>query len=110
MFRAELTHKWVTSLHAGLADVAPWRLAAAYRTWRQGRDALGLRTTGPVTLLGLGGMRQSRKPKAALDLTPAGPVLRLRFTGGNAVLPRSLWTIPPDLEAALRGWPPPIYR
>lgn len=110
MFRAHLTEKWVTSLYAGLADAAPWRLAAAYHTWRQDRDALGLRTTEPVTLFGLGGMSQARKPKVALDLTPAGPVLRFRFTGGNAVLPQSLWTIPPDLEAALRGWPPPRCR
>jgi hypothetical protein len=107
MFRAELTEKWVRSLYAGLADVAPWRLAAAHQIWREGRDALGLRTSDPVTLFGLGGMGQARKPKVALDLTPAGPVLRLRFSGGSAVLPRSLWTIPPDLEAALRCWPRP---
>jgi len=72
LFRAELTGKWVASLHAGLADAAPWRLAAACQAWREDRDALGLRTTRPVTLFGLGGMRQARKPKAALDLTPPG--------------------------------------
>jgi hypothetical protein len=109
MFRAELTEKWVASLHAGLADAAPWRFAAAYQAWREDRDALGLRTTRPVTLFGLGGMRQARKPKVALDLTPAGPMLRFRYTGGSAVLPRALWTIPPDLEAALRGWPVPRF-
>ena len=75
LFRAELTGKWVASLHAGLADAAPWRLAAAYQAWREDRDALGLRTTRPVTLFGLGGIRQARKPKVALDLTPAGPML-----------------------------------
>jgi hypothetical protein len=110
LFRAELTEKWVVSLYAGLADVAPWRLAAAYQTWRDGRDALGLRTTDPVTLFGLGGFGQSRKPKVALDLTAAGPILRLRFTGGIAVLPQSLWTVPPDLEARLRGWPAPALN
>jgi hypothetical protein len=107
LFRAELTEKWVANLYAGLADAAPWRLAAAYRAWRESRDALGLRTTEPVTLFGLGGMGQARKPKVALDLTPAGPTLCFRYTGGIAVLSRSLWTIPPDLEAQLRGWPPP---
>jgi hypothetical protein len=96
-------------LYAGLAAAAPWRLAAAYQAWRDSRDALGLRTSDPVTLFGLGGMGQARKPKVALDLTPAGPILRFRFTGGNAVLPRSLWTIPPDLEAHLQGWPPPRF-
>jgi hypothetical protein len=110
MFRADLTEKWVRNLYAGIADVAPWRLAAAYQIWREGRDALGLRTSDPVTLFGLGGMGQSRKPKIALDLAPAGPILRFRFTAGSAVLSRSLWTIPPDLEAGLRGWPPPRFR
>ena len=109
LFRADLTEKWVRNLYAGLADAAPWRLAAAYTTWREGRDALGLRTTDPVTLFGLGGMSQTRKPKVALDMTPAGPVLRFRYTGGTAVLSRSLWTIPPDLEASLRGWAPPAF-
>jgi hypothetical protein len=109
IFRAQLTEKWVASLYTGLTDMAPWRLAAAYQTWREGRDALGLRTTDPVTLFGLGGMRQARKPKVALDLTHTGPMLRFRYTGGSAVLPRSLWTIPPDLEAALRNWPLPFF-
>jgi hypothetical protein len=54
-------------------------------------------------------MRQARKPKVALDLTPAGLMLRFCYTGGSAVLPRALWTIPPDLEAVLRGWPLPRF-
>jgi hypothetical protein len=109
LYRAELAEKWVGSLYAGLAEVAPWRLAAAYRVWRQGRDTLGLRTADPVTLFGLGGLLQTAKPKVALDLTPAGPALRFRCTGSSAVLPRSLWTIPPDLEASLQGWPLPRF-
>ena len=39
--------------------------------------------------------------------TADGPLLRLYYTGGNAVLPRSLWTLPADLMAHLHGWPVP---
>jgi len=107
-FRAELTETWVSSLYAGLADVAPWRLSAAYQIWREGRMALGLPTREPVVLFGLGGVGAQRKPKVALDLDDHGPVLRLIFTGSNALLPRSLWTVPADLAAHLHGWRPSV--
>ncbi len=97
----------MTNLYAGLADAAPWRLAAAYQLWREHRHDLGLTTASPVTLFGLGGLGQARKPKVALDVASGGPVLRLWFTGSNAVLPRSLWTVPADLAARLHGWPVP---
>jgi len=32
-----------------------------------------------------------------LDRTPSGTILRLRFSGGNLVLPNALWTVPADL-------------
>jgi hypothetical protein len=92
-YRAELADKWVTNLYAGLAESAPWRFEHAYATWlaeRGGRPK-------PVTMFGLKGVGQSRKPKVALDRTRSGPILRLYFSAGNLLLPRSLWTVPADL-------------
>jgi hypothetical protein len=103
--RARLTATWVCSLYAGLAEAAPWRLAAAHQVWKEGREALGLPARQPIPLFGLGGMTQARKPKVALDTTADGPLLRLHFTGGSAVLPWSLWTLPADLVAHIHGWP-----
>jgi hypothetical protein len=105
-FRAEVAQTWVSNLYAGLAESAPWRFAEAYRAWRGERLAFGLPVTGPVILFGLGGMGQQRKPKVALDVSDGVPILRLIFTGGNAVLPKALWTLPADLAAHLRGWQP----
>jgi hypothetical protein len=48
-------------------------------------------------MFGLKGLGQSRKPKVALDRTRSGPILRLHFSAGNLLLPRSLWTVPADL-------------
>ena len=107
LYRAGLTATWVATLYAGLADAAPWRLAAAHRQWREGRQALGLAARHPIPLFGLGGMTQARKPKVALDATADGPLLRLYYTGGSAVLPRSLWTLPADLVPHFHGWPVP---
>jgi hypothetical protein len=103
--RARLTATWVASLYAGLAEAAPWRLAGAHQIWKEGREALGLPARHPIPLFGLGGMTQARKPKVALDATADGPLLRLHYTGGSAVLPRSLWTLPADLVPHLYGWP-----
>ena len=107
-FRAELTETWVSSLYQGLAEVAPWRLAAAYQIWREGRLSLGLPTREPVVLFGLGGVGTQRKPKLALDMADDGPTLCLVFTGSNALLSRSLWTVPADLAAHLHGWHPSL--
>jgi hypothetical protein len=52
-------------------------------------------------------MTQARKPKVALDATADGPLLRLYYTDGSAVLPRSLWTLPDDLVPHFHGWPVP---
>jgi hypothetical protein len=57
---------------------------------KAGKQALGLSARDPIPLFGLGGMTQARKPKVALDTTADGPLLRLYFTGGSAVLPWSL--------------------
>jgi hypothetical protein len=92
-YRAELADKWVMNLYAGLAESAPWRFEHAYAAWlaeRGGRPK-------PVTMFGLKGLGQSRKPKVALDRTRSGPILRLHFSAGNLLLPRSLWTVPADL-------------
>jgi hypothetical protein len=102
-FRAEKTATWVANLHAGLADVAPWRLAHAYRTWRDGRTHRRS-PDPPITLFGLGGAGTARKPKVALELAGDAALLSLYYTAGNAVLARELWTVPPDLSARLRGW------
>ena len=95
-FRAELAERWVHRLYAGLADAAPWRFAEAYRVWRSEVDTRRSRGARPVTLFGLRGLNQARKPKIALDLDGGTPILRLVFTAGNLLLPRSLWTVPPD--------------
>jgi hypothetical protein len=95
-FRAELTEKWVGNLYAGLSQSAPWRFAHAYAVWSAERG--GRRKH--VTMFGLGGLGQARKPKVALDLMRSGPILRLVFSGGNLILPRALWTIPADLLTA----------
>ncbi|WP_147457185.1 hypothetical protein [Micromonospora pisi] len=105
---AELTPTWVANLHRGLADLAPWRLASAYHGWREGRQALGLPAQDPVVLFGLGGVGAVQKPKVALDQTDDGPLLRLIYTGSNAVLPYPQWTVPADLGALLYGWQPNI--
>jgi hypothetical protein len=102
-FRAEQTATWVTNLYAGLAEVAPWRLAHAYRAWRDGRTHRRP-PDPPITLFGLGGSGAARKPKVALELVDDAAMLRLHYTAGNAVLARELWTVPPDLSARLRGW------
>jgi hypothetical protein len=102
-FRADQTATWVANLYAGLADVAPWRLAHAYRTWRDGR-AHRRPASPPITLFGLGGSGAQRKPKVALELADDAATLRMLYTAGNAVLARDLWTVPPDLSARLRGW------
>jgi hypothetical protein len=107
-FRAALTTTWVPRLYAGLAELAPWRLAAAHQAWRGGRAALGLPAREPIVLFGLGGVGRQRKPKVALDMSGTTPMLRLVFTGSNAVLARSLWTVPADLGAHLRGWQPSV--
>jgi hypothetical protein len=93
-YRAELTATWVANLFAGLTESAPWRFAEAYAAWlaeRGGRPK-------PVTLFGLKGLGQARKPKVALDRTQSELVLRLEFSGGNLILPRALWTVPADLS------------
>lgn len=105
--RGTSTELWVTNLYAGLAVMAPWRLAAAHQLWREQREASGLPAQDPVTLFGLGGNGAARKPKVALDGGGTGPVLRLHYTGSNAVLPESLWTLPADLAALLYGWSVP---
>ncbi|WP_204008521.1 hypothetical protein [Virgisporangium aurantiacum] len=102
-YRAEVTGTWVANLYTGLTDLAPWRLAEAYRTWHDERTRHGLTTRDPVVLFGLGGLGTARKPKVALD---HGPLLRLTYTGGNAVLPHALWTVPADLAAHLYGFAP----
>lgn len=105
---AEYTQKWVTSLSDGLAGSAPWRFAAAYGAWRDERRSFDLPAAGPVVLFGLKGMKQARKPKVALDEQDGTPILRLIFSGSNAVLPDALWKLPPDLAAAIHGWRPAI--
>lgn len=93
-YRAELAEKWVANLYAGLADCAPWRLEHAYAAWlgeRGGRPK-------PITMFGLKGLGQSRKPKVALDRARTGPILRFYFSASNLLLPRSLWTVPADLR------------
>jgi hypothetical protein len=98
-FRAELAERWVQRLHTGLADAAPWRFAEACRVWRSEVSTRSGRGSRPVTLFGLKGLNQARKPKIALDLDGGTPVVRLVFTAGNLVLPRSLWTVPPDFPS-----------
>ncbi|MEU8390154.1 hypothetical protein [Micromonospora sp. NPDC048843] len=105
---AELTAIWVANLYRGLADLAPWRLDAAYRGWRDARQAQGLAVQDPVVLFGLGGVGAARKPKLALDHTGGAPLLRLIHTGSNAVLPYAHWTVPADLVAHLHGWQPSL--
>jgi hypothetical protein len=104
-FRASQTAAWVANLYHGLADAAPWRLAHAYRVWRSERATLGLPATQAIALFGLGGLQQSRKPQVALDMADEVPLLRLTYSGSNALLSRALWTMPPDLSAHLHGWP-----
>ncbi|MEV4627290.1 hypothetical protein AB0J90_13460 [Micromonospora sp. NPDC049523] len=103
---AELTPTWVANLYRGLADLAPWRLDAAYRGWRDNRQAQGLPVRDPVVLFGLGGVGAARKPKLALDHTGDAPLLCLIHTGSSAVLPYAHWTVPADLGARLYGWQP----
>ncbi|NUR74350.1 MAG: hypothetical protein HOU81_26365 [Hamadaea sp.] len=93
-FRAEYAERWVTRLYEQLAESAPWRFAEAYRIWQAEADRA--RTARPVTLFGLKGLNQARKPKIALTLSGDRPMLRLVFTASNLVLPRSLWTLPTD--------------
>jgi hypothetical protein len=104
--RAEVAGTWVTNIYSGFTDLAPWRLADAYRTWHDERRQHGLTTRDPVVLFGLGGLGTARKPKVALDAPAGRPVLRLTYTGGNAVLPHALWTVPADLAAHLYGFVP----
>jgi hypothetical protein len=103
-YRAEVTGTWTTNLYTGFADLAPWRLAAAHAVWRAERARHGLPARDPVVLFGLGGLGTARKPKVALDLVADEPTLRLVYTGGNAVLPRALWTVPADLAAHVHGF------
>jgi hypothetical protein len=105
-FRAEVTGTWVTNLYSGFTDLAPWRLAGAYRAWHDERTGHGLTTRDPVVLFGLGGLGTARKPKVALGTEAGEPLLRLTYTGGNAVLPHALWTVPADLAAHLYGFVP----
>jgi hypothetical protein len=105
-FRAEVTATWVANIYAGFTDLAPWRLAGAYRTWHDERTRHGLTTRDPVVLFGLGGLGTARKPKVALGTEGGEPLLRLAYTGGNAVLPHALWTVPADLAAYLYGFVP----
>ncbi|MCG5451073.1 hypothetical protein [Micromonospora hortensis] len=105
---AELTPTWVANLYRGLADLAPWRLDAAYRGWRDARQAQGLPVRDPVVLFGLGGVGAARKPKLALDHTGDAPLLCLVHTGSSAVLPYAHWTVPADLAAHLHGWQPSL--
>ncbi|NUT05441.1 MAG: hypothetical protein HOV76_18375 [Hamadaea sp.] len=93
-FRAEYAERWVTRLYEQLAGSAPWRFAHAYRVWQAEADRA--RSDRPVTLFGLKGLNQARKPKIALTVSDDQPMLRLVFTAGNLVLPRSLWTLPAD--------------
>jgi hypothetical protein len=92
-YRAELADKWVSNLYAGLIESAPWRFDHAYTVWLAERGG----RAKPVTMFGLKGLGQARKPKVALDRTRSGPILRLHFSAGNLLLPRSLWTVPADL-------------
>ncbi|NUT33460.1 MAG: hypothetical protein HOV79_10330 [Hamadaea sp.] len=96
LFRAGLTQKWVTNLHLGLAEAAPWRFGDAHRAWRAER---GHRARRPAPLFGLKGLNQARKPKVALDVEDGRPILRLVFTASNLQMPRSLWTVPTDFPA-----------
>jgi hypothetical protein len=107
-YRAEVTGTWVTNLYNGFTDLAPWRLAEAYRAWHEERKQHGLTTRDPVVLFGLGGLGTARKPKVALDSSAGHPLLRLTYTGGNAVLPQSLWSVPADLAAHLYGFVPSL--
>src|SRR5262249_2738157 len=92
-YRAELADKWGTNLYAGLAESAPWRFEHAHAV----RLAAGGGRPKPVTMSGRRGVGRSRKPKVALARTRSGPILRLYFSAGNLLLPRSLWTVPADL-------------
>ncbi len=103
--RAHYTQTWVRRLYEELRQAAPWRLAAALGTWQAERHALGRAANGPVVLFGLGGLNQQRRPSVALACPAGIPELRMVWTASNAVLSRSLWQRPPDLDAALRGWP-----
>ncbi|WP_329100702.1 hypothetical protein OG792_18995 [Micromonospora sp. NBC_01699] len=105
---AELTPTWVANLYRGLADLAPWRLAEAYRGWAAGRQGMGLPVRDPVVLFGLGGVGAVRKPKVALDHDGDAPLLCLIHTGSSAVLPYQHWTVPADLNALLYGWQPTL--
>ncbi|MEV6968212.1 hypothetical protein AB0M47_24190 [Hamadaea sp. NPDC051192] len=93
-FRAEYAERWVNRLYEQLADSAPWRFANAYEAWQAEADRS--RTDRPVTLFGLKGLNQARKPKIALTMSGDQPMLCLVFTAGNLVLPRALWTLPAD--------------
>jgi hypothetical protein len=105
-YRAEVTGTWVSNIYSGFTDLAPWRLARAYRTWHDERTRHGLTTRDPVVLFGLGGLGTARKPKVALGIESGEPLLRLTYTGGSAVLPHALWTVPADLAAHLYGFIP----
>jgi hypothetical protein len=102
-YAAELTATWVANMYAGISELAPWRLADAHRSWRDERARHALAARDPVVLFGLGGLGTARKPKVALDAVATGPVLRLVYTGGNAVLPHPWWTVPADLAVQLTG-------
>jgi hypothetical protein len=106
--RARYTERWVRRLYQELRQAAPWRLAAALGTWQAERHALGRAANQPVVLFRLGGLNQQRRPSVALACPAGIPELRMVWTGSNAVLSRSLWQRPPDLDAALRGWPDTI--
>jgi hypothetical protein len=93
-FRAEYAERWVHRLYEELSESAPWRFEHAHRVWAA--EAGRTRDAKPVTLFGLKGLNQARKPKIALSVSGDRPMLRLVFTASNLVMPRSLWTLPAD--------------
>jgi hypothetical protein len=105
--RAEHTETWVTRLHEQLRGAAPWRFATAYRTWQAERRTARRPDTDPVTLFGLKGLNQARKPVVALELHDGVARLVMGWSASNFRVPRALWERPADLEAALLPNGPP---
>jgi len=95
------TDTWVRTLYEQLRGCAPWRLATAYRVWREERRAVRRPADEPIALFGLKGLNQQVKPMVAVE--SAGGVCRLTmaWSGSNARLTRALWECPPDLRADL---------
>jgi hypothetical protein len=98
---AQYTDTWVARLYEQLQLCAPWRLAAAYRTWQESRPPRRRPVDEPIVLFGLKGLNQQSRPTVALELRDGVPRLAMVWTANNARLPRTLWERPADLEAAL---------